>query len=538
MALGGLSGAGAARTVSSGGAVSSENGPLGTQSIRPRAPAPAGRAPGHGQGPTLTAPGPAAKGNFQIFADDRRPAPSSSSVSGAAPAFAVFSDEPSAQLAENAQWTSLGSQRQARKENEGRVQRWTDGPLLAPAPGVTPAPVVHAHAVPAIAVFCDPEMAEEAPSHDHGRIVPAPSSSQGGREGQGRSRLELEDARPLIGRGLAPARGREASDPLERHKQPTAPAPASAPYPNPNPNPAPTSASGAPAAAAAVAPIARVAPNLNPNPIARVAPSPAPTPDPASAPAPGPIHAFQIFSDSPIPNPTPSLIFSYSPPAPAPAPSTVPAGPKAHPLNLLQQCIHRNPNPNPNLLQQCIRGEAPNPNPNPSIRGEALAMGLTQQPPAAPARGCEAGGGDAELDSLMAEMGLLDSEDGTINTRLARQHIDALFCSPSAPPSPRSGSGPLCSAGRGMSSGGLSASASTRSLGPRGARHDQGLFAHFDTTADLSAIKEVRHTRKAHLYAHAHTHTLTITTKDVRASPTLTLTLTATKDVRACPTCS
>jgi hypothetical protein len=35
-----------------------------------------------------------------------------------------------------------------------------------------------------------------------------------------------------------------------------------------------------------------------------------------------------------------------------------------------------------------------------------------------------------DLDNLLTEMGILDEEDGTINTRLAKQDIDSMFCSP------------------------------------------------------------------------------------------------------------
>ena len=35
-----------------------------------------------------------------------------------------------------------------------------------------------------------------------------------------------------------------------------------------------------------------------------------------------------------------------------------------------------------------------------------------------------------ELDHILAEMGVMDDEDGTINTRLAKRDIDSMFCSP------------------------------------------------------------------------------------------------------------
>jgi hypothetical protein len=38
---------------------------------------------------------------------------------------------------------------------------------------------------------------------------------------------------------------------------------------------------------------------------------------------------------------------------------------------------------------------------------------------------------DQQLNDIMLELGILDNEDGTINTRLARKDIDSMFCSPS-----------------------------------------------------------------------------------------------------------
>jgi hypothetical protein len=80
----------------------------------------------------------------------------------------------------------------------------------------------------------------------------------------------------------------------------------------------------------------------------------------------------------------------------------------------------------------------------------------------------------SELDALLGEMGILDAdaEDGTINTKIARQHIDALFFSPSqASPS---GSALMSATGGAPSTG----------------QHSGKLFSAFNTTIDLSAIKE------------------------------------------------
>jgi Cu/Zn superoxide dismutase len=81
----------------------------------------------------------------------------------------------------------------------------------------------------------------------------------------------------------------------------------------------------------------------------------------------------------------------------------------------------------------------------------------------------------SELDALLGEMGILDAdaEDGTINTKIARQHIDALFFSPSQ--SSPSGSALISATGGAPSTG----------------QHSGKLFSAFNTTIDLSAIKEV-----------------------------------------------
>ena len=94
----------------------------------------------------------------------------------------------------------------------------------------------------------------------------------------------------------------------------------------------------------------------------------------------------------------------------------------------------------------------------------------------------------AAMDALMDEMGLgladADAEDGTINTRLARQHIDALFFSPGQDDQCGLGIG----GGRGCVSTSMDGAISSRSHAPPGS--GPRLFSHFNTTADLSAIKE------------------------------------------------
>eukprot|EP01034_Spumella_vulgaris_P025879 gene25879-32385_t len=141
------------------------------------------------------------------------------SSKGAAPNFSIYSEPQSANpvsdlLVENSSWNTLGSEKERRKENEGRAVAWSDGPLVNSG-GPTASRRVDAalERPPSISVYVDEEFAASLAT------VKASSSPQSGRNGENTG---LSVRRPLD-RADSSLQGRSGEverisrNPLARH---------------------------------------------------------------------------------------------------------------------------------------------------------------------------------------------------------------------------------------------------------------------------------------------------------------------------------
>jgi len=178
-----------------------------------------------------------------------------------------------------------------------------------------------------------------------------------------------------------------------------------------------------------------------------------------------PLQRHKDKAIAPAPVPVPASSSSTKIPRKQPNASAVPAASvlvHASPAAVIARNTTAPPAPASNGFQIFADSPAPAP-PKPAAAPASVSMPNNRHE-------------QSELDALLGEMGILDAdaEDGTINTKIARQHIDALFFSPSqASPS---GSALMSATGGAPSTG----------------QHSGKLFSAFNTTIDLSAIKEVR----------------------------------------------
>jgi len=370
-------------------------------------------------------------GNFQIFSDASAappPPPASSSSSSTGGGFQIFADP----LPENDKWKHLASDADRRKENSLPASKWSQhGPLVAPRPHAsssssslsspTRTAVSSTTTASIIPIFVDPEHADSINE----------SSSKAPHEATAshRSVRRALDAPNTAGgtkqRGALMAKEAEKADPLARHKQPapvaTATAPVAVADSAPPPPPAFTKASDD---AQQTFGTTRGRVEVMTNNTNKTSPF-------AKTGATSSTSAFQIFCDSP------SLLQSKPPKGGTTSTNTVTSNFK---LRVQEREEEEEEEGEKSPYFEPIRSSTTSNNmsvpvpPQPSFTSAPppASSSSSSYSKRASAVACEEE--DPELESIMNEMGLLDSEDATINTRLARQHIDSMFCSPVCSP--------------------------------------------------------------------------------------------------------